>query len=155
MTLLALAIVLLLFTEPATAALTRWTGIRSWSTAGRAATIRALALLVIVALVFALDPELRAILVFLDAVGIDIFLMMLFFQGQETQRWVFIAMCMPAVRSLERWSWYPMPIPNRALFKQHPLWSVYAAAQPIALALLITVSIVALTLPLRNALMGI
>jgi uncharacterized membrane protein len=61
MTLLALAIVLLLFTEPATAALNRWTGIRSWSTAGRAATIRALALLVMVALVFALDPEVRAI----------------------------------------------------------------------------------------------
>ena len=44
MTLLALAIALLLFTEPATAALTRWTGIRSWSTAGRAATIRGLEL---------------------------------------------------------------------------------------------------------------
>ncbi len=155
MTLFVLTIVLLLFTEPATAALTRWTGISSWSTAGRAATIRALALLVIVALLFALDPEIRAILVFVDAVGIDIFLMLLFFQGQETLRWVVIAMCVPAVRSLERWSWYPMPIPSRALFKQHPLWSIYAAAQPIALALLIAVPIVPLILRLRNALLGV
>jgi hypothetical protein len=114
-----------------------------------------MALLVMVALVLALDPEVRAILVFVDAIGIDIFLMLLFFQGQEILRWVLVAMCVPAVRSLERWSWYPMPIPNRALFKEHPLWSVYATAQPIALALLITVFIVALALPLRYALMAI
>lgn len=154
MTLLALAIVLLLFTETATAVLNQWTGIRSWSAAGRVTTSRALTLLVAVALVFALDPEIRAFLVFVDFVGIDIFLVLLFFQGQETLRWLIIAIGAPAVRSLERWSWFPMPI-HRGLFKQHPLWSLYATAQPIALALLIPVPIVALIGSLRNALTGI
>ncbi len=155
MTLLALAIVLLLFTEPATAALNQWTGIRSWSTASRAATIRALALLVVVALIFALDPEVRAFLIFVDMVGVDVFLMLLFLQGQEVLRWVIVEIRAPAVRSLERWSWFPMPIPHRELFKQHPFWSLYAAAQPIALALLILVPIAALICSLGNALIMI
>lgn len=155
MTLLALAIVLLLFTAPATAALNQWTGIRSWSTASRAATIRTLALLVVVALIFALDPEVRAFWVFVDMIGVDIFLMLLFFQGQEALRWVMIAIWVPAVRSLEQWSWFPMPILHRELFKQHPLWSLYAAAQPIALALLFPVPIAVLIWSLRNALIRI
>ena len=153
MTLLALTILLLVFTEPATAALNQCTGTRSWSAAGRAATIRTLTLLVIVALIFALDAEVRAFLVLMDAVGVDIFLMLLLFQGKEILQWVSIATCVPAIRFLETWSWYPMPIPPRALFKQHPLWSLYAAAQPIAFALLISAPVVALTRSLRNALM--
>ena len=153
MTLLALTILLLVFTEPATAALNQWTGTRSWSAAGRAATIRTLTLLVIVALLFAMDPEVRAFLVFTDTVGVDIFLMLLLFQGKEILQWVSIAACVPALRFLETRSWYPMPIPSRALFKQHPLWSLYAAAQPIALALLTSAPIVGLTRSLRYALM--
>ena len=152
MILLALTILLLLFPEPATWALSQWTGTQSWSGAGRAATIRTLTLLVVVALIFALDPEVRAFLVFVDAVGVDIFLMLLFFQGKEILQWVSIAMCVPAVRFLETWSWYPMPIPGRELLKQHPLWSLYAVAQPISLALLISVPIVALARSLRNVL---
>lgn len=153
MTLLAMTILLLVFAEPATAALNHWTGTRSWSAAGRAATIRTLTLLVIVALIFALDPEVRAFLVFMDAVGVDIFLMLLLIQGKEILQWVSIATYVPAIRFLETWSWYPMPIPPRALFKQHPLWSLYAAAQPFALALLISAPVLALTRLLRNALM--
>jgi hypothetical protein len=151
-TLIALTILLLLFRDPATAALNQWTGAHSWSAAGRAAAIRTLTLLVLVALIFALDAEVRALLVVVDALGIDIFLMLLFFQGRELLHWLTMATCIPAVRFLETRSWYPLPIPNRALFKHHPFWSFYAAAQPLAIALMISAPVIAVMQSLKNAL---
>jgi hypothetical protein len=153
MTLLALAILLLIFKELATAALNQWSGTHSWSAAGRAAAIRTLTLLLVVALIFALDPELRALLLVIDTLGIDIFLMLLFFQGRELLHWLTIATCIPAVRFLETRSWYPLPIPNRALFKHHPLWSFNAAAQPLAIALMISAPLIAVMRSLKNALL--
>ena len=151
-TLLALTSVLLLFREPATAVLNQWIGTNSRSSAGRPATTRALALLVMVVLLFALDPEVRAVLVFVDMIGVDIFLMLLLFQGREILQWVSIAMCMPAMRFLETWSWYPMPLPSGILFKQHPWWSLYATAQPVAIALLVSVPVGVLGRSLRDTL---
>jgi hypothetical protein len=154
-TLLVLAITLLFFKEPATAALNQWTGTRSWSTASRAATIRVLTLLVVVWLVYTLNPEVRAFLLVVDFLGVDLFLMLIFFQGQEILGWAVSAILAPALRSFEWWGRFPMPIPNSRLFKQHPLWSLYATAQSIALALLIVTLVVPWILLLRSALIRI
>jgi hypothetical protein len=143
MILLPLTLVLLLFIEPATEALNRWTGIRSWNDAGRAATVRALTVVVLVALVFALDPELRVFLVLVDALGVDIFLMLLFFQGREILHWL-IAARLPLVSILETWGWYPVPLPPPTLFKHHPWWSAYAAVQPVFMILIVSVPLAAL-----------
>jgi hypothetical protein len=150
-TLLAMTILLLLFTEPASAALNRWTGTH-WTSAGRAAAIRALGAVVLVALIFSLDPEVRVFLFFVDAVGVDIFLMLLLFQGREILHWLNVATRFPVIRVLETRGWYPMPLPHRALLKQHPWWSLYAAARPIAMALLVSLPIIALLRSLRDTL---
>jgi hypothetical protein len=50
------------------------------------------------------------------------------------------------------WGWYPMPLLRRSLFKQHPWWGVYAAVQPIAVALMIGGITFAVTRRLANAL---
>lgn len=133
-TVIALTILLLLFTESATAELNHWTGTRSWSVASRAATIRALALLLIVMLVFSLNPEVRAFLIFVDMVGIDIFLMLIFFQGRDILHWLHVAVSLSTARRLAGWGWYPMPLPHRALFRQHPWWGVYATVRPVSVA---------------------
>jgi hypothetical protein len=144
MAVLAMTILLLLFTAPATAALNRWTGIHSRGAAGRAATLRTLTVVVLVGLLFALDPELRAFLVVLDAIGVDIFLMLLFVQGREILYWLTIAACLPVVRLLETWGWFPLPLPQRALLKQHPWWTVYAAIQPVVMVLIVVWPLAAL-----------
>jgi hypothetical protein len=133
-TITALTMLLLLFPGSATAELNHWTGTRSWSVASRAATIRALTLLLIVVLVFALDPEVRAFLIFLDMVGVDIFLMLIFFQGRDILHWLHVAVALSTARRLAGWGRYPMPLPHRALFRQHPGWGIYATVQPIAVA---------------------
>ncbi len=151
MTLLTLSLVLLFFTEPALAALKQCTGTSSWSAASRAATIRALGVLVLIALIIVLDPEVRAFLVFLDCVGVDIFLMLLFLQGRVVLHWASMA-GLRGIRSLETYGWYPLPIPSLTLFRQYPLWSLYAAAQSTVVVLLISLPLTVVARSLRYAL---
>ena len=138
MILIVLTIALVLFPRPATEVLHRWTGTRSWSTASRSATVRALTLLVALWLLYTLNPEVRVFLLAVDFIGVDIFLMLLFFQSQGVLTCVNIA-TRAAVRALENWSlWrlFPMPIPHTRQLKQHPLWSLYATARLFAVAFL-------------------
>jgi hypothetical protein len=143
-TLLALTILLALCNAPAIEALNRWAGVPSWTAAGRAATFRALAALLLVALLVTLDPEVRVFLVFVDAVGVDVFLMLLLFQGRELLDWLNVVARVHAVRLLETRGWYPMPLPHPALFKQHPWWSLYAVAQSIVIVSLVLLPITVL-----------
>jgi hypothetical protein len=135
--LLALTTIVLLFRESAAEALRLWTGSRARGTAERETTARALGIVILVALIVALDPEVRAFLVFLDAIGIDVFVMLLLFQGGEILQWLSVAMGLPAIRQLETRGWYPMPLPSCRLLKQHPWWSVYAAGRPVVMIILI------------------
>jgi hypothetical protein len=150
--LLALTILIALFRGPATAALNRWTGAPSWSAAYRAATVRALAVVVLVALLVALDPEVRVFLVFVDAVGVDVFLLLLLFQGREILHWLNIIVRVRAVRFLDTRGWYPMPLPHPELLKQHPWWSMYAVAQSLVIVSLVSLPIVVLVRVLGRAL---
>jgi hypothetical protein len=84
---------------------------------------------VLLLLLFVTEPETRAILVAIDYIGADIFLILLFFQGREIFVWSWRVVWQPALRLLETWSWWPLPLPNWALFKQHPGWSALAVAQ--------------------------
>jgi hypothetical protein len=133
-TITALTILVLLFPGAATDQLNHWTGTSSWRDASRAATIRTLALLAIVLLVLTLNPEVRTFLIFLDWIGVDIFLMLVFFQGRDILHWLYVAVALSTARRLAGWGRYPMPLPYRALFRQHPLWGIYATVQPIAVA---------------------
>ena len=151
-TITALTILLLLFPGSATAELNHWTGTRSWSVASRAATIRTLTLLLIVVLVFALDPEVRAFLIFVDMVGVDIFLMLIFFQGRDILHWLHVAVALSTARRLAGWGQYPMPLPHCALFRQHPWWGIYATVRPIAVAFMGVGIMFAVVRTLTNAL---
>jgi hypothetical protein len=85
-----------------------------------------------------------------DAVGVDIFLMLLFFQGRDILHWFHVAVGLPTARRLTSWGWYPMPLPHRSLFKQNPWWGIYATVQPIAVALMIGGIMFAVTRRLTN-----
>jgi len=99
-------------------------------------------------LLFARDPELRALLFFVDYIGIDIFLILLFFQGREMLVWSGRALWEPAMRFLEVWSWFPMPLPSPSLLRQHPGWSLLAVTQAVVtLTGVFVVAIVAMSIP--------
>ena len=89
-------------------------------------------MLVIVLLVLTLNPELRPFLIFLDWIGVDIFLMLIFFQGRDILHWLPVAVASSTARRLAGWGRYPMPLPDRALFREHPWWGIFATVQPIA-----------------------
>jgi hypothetical protein len=112
---------------------------------GRTATIRILTWLVFAALIFALDPEVRGILLIIDSVGVDIFLMLLAFQGREYLLLLTGAVALPVVRRLSMWGPYPIALPSRWLMRAHPFWGVYAMVRPAAVAILIVTVTFSLT----------
>jgi hypothetical protein len=126
---LALTAALLVFRAPIT---TAWNQIS-------AAPRTAAALVVLLLLLCVLDPELRAVLVVVDYIGLDVFLMLLLFQGREILVWSGRAVWKPALRFLEAWSWWPLPLPTSTLFKQYPAWSVLAVAQALVVTFIGTV----------------
>jgi hypothetical protein len=160
--LVSLTIVLLLFKEPAKAALIQWTENGMCDTTSRAASSWALCLPVLVGLIVVLNPEVRLVLLLVDAIGVEILLMLLLFQGKEILRWVgtvrvppmrWISMArMSAMRYLETRGSYPVPLPCGTSVKQYPLWSIYAIFQPIALGTLLSVPLCVLIESLRDAL---
>jgi hypothetical protein len=134
LTLSALLIVLLLWGEFALDPINRLLGIGPRVTDGRSATIRVLALLVVVALVLVLDPEVRLLLLFVDAVGVDFVLLLLAIQGRALFSLLLGSVIMPLIHYLATLGPYPLPLPSRWLLTQHPFWAVYAMAQFLAVA---------------------
>jgi len=139
-TLLAFSVALLVFRR---AASDIWNEIVSHRPGWRLA-----ALLVLIVLLFARDPELRVLLFFVDYIGVDIFLILLFFQGREMLVWSGTALWQPTMRFLEVWSWFPMPLPGPSRLRQHPGWSLLAVAQAVVtLTGVFIVAIVAVSIP--------
>ena len=147
----AVTIALILWGEPARAALNEILGIGSWDVAGRRATARALGLLVLVALILALDPEVRSLLFVINDLGLDIFLLLLMFQGREYLSLLNESVILPTARSLANSGAYPVVLPSRWLFREHPYWGVYATLKPVAVAALIAAISVAVIWPVGRA----
>jgi hypothetical protein len=148
----AMAITLLLWGEPARGLLTELLGIGSRELGGRRATIQGLGLLVLVALILAVDPEIRGILIFINDVGLDVFLTLLAFQGRECLLPIHESVLRPMAQRLANWGWYPMALPSRWLFREHPLWGVYATVRPVAVAAVIAAVSLVVTSPIGYAL---
>jgi hypothetical protein len=119
--LLLLTVVLLIFQQPVTALWNQLSSRPSWQSTA--------ALMVLVLLFFALQPEVRAFLFAVDFIGADIFLIFLFFQGREVLIWSGRALWRPTARALELCSWWPMPMPTVIMFKQSPVLSTFSVAQ--------------------------
>ncbi len=130
----AFLIVLLIWGDPARIALNRIMGIGPAVNDRRGVTIKVLALLVVIALVLVIDPEIRLLLLFVDAIGVDFFLLLLAIQGRELFSLVNGTVIMPAAHYLAALGPYPLPLPSRWFFTHHPFWAAYAAAQFVAVA---------------------
>jgi hypothetical protein len=88
--------------------------------------------LVLVALMIVLNPEVRVFLLFVDSVSVDLFLLLLAFQGREYLWFLCGAIILPAARHLADSGPYPLPLPSRWFFTQHPFWAAFATAQLVA-----------------------
>jgi hypothetical protein len=130
----AFVMVLLIWRDPARLALNRIMGIGSGTNEGPSATIKVLALLIVIALVLVIDPEIRLLLLFVDAVGVDFFLLLLAIQGRELFSLLNGTVIFPAAHYLATLGPYPLPLPSRWFFAQHPFWAAYAVAQFVAVA---------------------
>ncbi len=134
-----LLLVALLWGESALTPLKQLLGTRS---PGRQVTAGVLGLLVLLALVIALNPEIRIFLLLLDAIGVDLFLLLLTLQGRDYLHLLNATVIVPTAHRLSMWGPYPMPLPTRWLVTEHPFWSVYATAQLMAMAALIALAVV-------------
>jgi hypothetical protein len=130
----AFLIALIIWGDPTQLALNRIMRIGPGVNDGRGVTINVLALLVVIALVLVIDPEIRLLLLFVDAVGVDFFLLLLAIQGRELFSLLNGTVMMPAVHYLAALGPFPLPLPGRWFFTQHPFWAAYAVVQFVAVA---------------------
>jgi hypothetical protein len=82
--------------------------------------------------VLVIDPEVRLFLTFVDAVGIDFFLLLLTIQGRALFALLFGGVIMPVTDYLTTLGPYPLPLPSRWFVTQHPIWAAYAIAHFLA-----------------------
>jgi hypothetical protein len=108
--------------------------VRTERVTDRSTTVKVLGMLVLLALMIVLNPEVRVFLLFLDSVTVDLFLLLLALQGRGYLWLLHGAVILPAVRHLADLGPYPLPLPSRWFFTQHPFWAVYATAQLMAVA---------------------
>jgi len=140
----AMIVAVLLWSESARDPLYRLFGVWAGHRLDRTTTVKVLGLLVLVALIITLDPEVRVLLLFIDSVGVDIYLLLLAFQGRA-YFWLFYGTVMlPAARHLSDLGPYPLPLPSRWFFSQHPFWAAYATAQLMAVGSIIALLIAAI-----------
>lgn len=133
-TLSALLIVLLFWGKSAREPVIEFLGIGSGVASGRSATIRVLAVVVALALVLATDPEFRLLIMFVDAIGVDFFLLLLVVQGRALFTLLLGGVIIPLIQYMSSLGPYPLPPPSRWFLAQHPFWAVYAVAQLLAVA---------------------
>jgi len=132
LTLGAAILAIFLWRETAREPLYKLLGIRTGQRTVRGTTVKVLGILVLVALMIALEPEVRVFLLFVDSVSVDLFLLLLAFQGREYLWFLYGAVILPAARHLADLGPYPLPLPSRWFFTQHPFWAAFATAQLVA-----------------------
>lgn len=91
----------------------------------------------VIALVLVIDPEVRLLLMFVDAVGVEFFLLLLAVQGRGLFMLFHGTVIMPSVHYLAALGPYPLPLPGRWFLTQHPFWAVYSVIQFIVVTLVI------------------
>jgi hypothetical protein len=95
---------------------------------------RVAALLIFIALCMVFNPEMRALLLFVDAIGIDVVLLVVLFQVQAGLMFVRTDLLKDVWRSFCNWPPLPFGRPSVARFRQHPFWTVYSAIAPTLVA---------------------
>jgi hypothetical protein len=93
---------------------------------------RAMAFLIFVALLIVLNPEMRLLLLFIDAVGIDVLLLLILCQLQGCIAWVQQFWLPTFGRTFRNWGPLPFSVPTPVLFRKHPVLSVCSISGPIA-----------------------
>jgi len=96
--------------------------------------LKTLSLMLVMALVCVINPEVRVVLLAIDSIGLDLFLLFLAFQGHEYRLLVARVVTLPIGRRLFAIAPYPMVWPTRGLFRDYPLWGAFATVQFMAIA---------------------
>ena len=118
---------------------------------GRQAILKVLSWFLVIALVCVISPEVRVVLLAIDSIGLDIFLLFLAFQGHEYVLAVARAVILPIGRGLCTLEPYPLAWPTRSFLREYPLWGAFATVQFIVIAGLIALIAAAFTSPLGEA----
>jgi hypothetical protein len=129
LTLGATIVAVILWGETAREALYKLLGIRTECDIGRSTMVKVLGILVLMVLMIAQDPEVRVFLLFVDSLSVDLFILLLAVQGRECLWLLYGAIILPAARHLANVGPFPLPLPSRWFFSQHPLWAAYSIAK--------------------------
>jgi hypothetical protein len=107
---------------------------------------RVVAFFLFLALLTVLNPEIRALLLFIDAVGVDVFLLLVLLQVQTGFASIH-ALAHSLWRRMCRWGPLPFHWPTLTTFRRHPAIAICAASPPLAaLATVLSISLLAYAL---------
>lgn len=84
-----------------------------------------------IALLVVINPETRLLLLFIDSVGIDVFLMLVLFQLRDSFTWAHRSLAPRLRRILLNWGPLPFNVPTSTLLRRHPILSVCSVLSPI------------------------
>jgi hypothetical protein len=87
--------------------------------------------LVVLALFVAVEPEARIVLMFLDSVGVDLFVTMCVLYLRHNLILVAAILLIPILKRAYRWGPVPGFWPSRLVIKSSPSWAGYAVVTPI------------------------
>jgi hypothetical protein len=108
-----------------------------------------MSLLIFLALLVVFNPEVRALLLFIDAIGIDVLLLLILFQLQMSAAFIRREWIANAWRSLCNWGPIPFQAPTWQTLRRSPVIAVYAAVSPaFAVGLLLSMMFLAYTVAL-------
>ena len=96
--------------------------------------------LVIMALFVAIEPETRIFLMFLDSVGVDLFVTMCVLYMRHNLVLVAAILLIPILKRAYRWGPVPGFWPSRLVIKSSASWAGYAVAVPVMTLCLATLA---------------
>jgi hypothetical protein len=87
--------------------------------------------LVVLALFVAIEPEARIVLMFLDSVGVDLFVTLCVLYLRHNLVLVAAILLIPILKWIYRWGPVPGFWPSRLVIRSSPIWAAYAVVMPV------------------------
>jgi hypothetical protein len=106
-------------------------GINQRLTRSESTFVLILGILVVLALFVAMEPEARIFLMFLDSVGVDLFVTVCVLYLRHNLVLVAAILLIPILKWTYRWGPVPGFWPSRLVIRSSPTWAGYAVVTPI------------------------
>ena len=126
-------------------------GINRRLTRSESTFVLILGVLVVLALFVAVEPEARIFLMFLDSVGVDLFVTLCVLFLRHNLVLVAALLLIPILKWTYRWGPVPGFWPSRLVIRSSATWAGYAVVVPVMTLCWVSVAVVCITAALAGA----